>query len=107
MHCLFSGVSVVSKEVNRLTDTNISCIVTGISEPVNITWSGYQGDGHHTTDHGTLVSNSQISTLHVISVQSDHNYTCTVSSIQHPTSPVANREVYLDVFSKLPNCTFI
>ena len=96
-------MSVVSKEVKRLTDTTISCNVTGISEPVNITWSGYQGDGHHTADPGTLISNSQVSTLHVTSVQSDHTYTCTVSSIQHPTSPAASRDVHLDVFSELPN----
>ena len=104
---LFSGVSVVSKEVNRLTNATISCIVTGISEPVNITWSGYQGDEHHTADLGTLVSTSQTSTLHVASVQSDHTYTCTVTSVQHPISPAASRDVHLDVFSELPNCTFI
>ena len=100
LKCLFSGMSIVSKEVNRLTNTTISCIVTNISEPVNITWSGYQEDEHHTADPGALISNSQTSTLHVTSVQIDHTYTCTVSSIQHPTSPAASREVYLGVFSE-------
>ena len=100
---MFSGVSVVSKEVKRLTDTTISCIVTDISEPVNITWSGYHEDGQHTADPGTLVSNSQTSTLHLTSVQSGHTYTCTVSSVKHPISPSASREVHLDVFSELPN----
>ena len=100
--CLFSDVSVVSKEVKIITDSTISCIVTGISEPVIITWSGYKEDEHHTADPGSLISDSQSSTLHVTSVQIDHTYTCTVSSVQHPTSPAASREVHLDVFSKLP-----
>ena len=100
LKCLFSGMSIVSKEVNRLTNTTISCIVTNISEPVNITWSGYQEDDHHTADPGSLNSNSQTSTLHVTSVQMDHTYTCTVSSVQHPTSPAASREVHLGVFSE-------
>ena len=105
--CMYSGVSVVSKEVNRLTDTSVSCIVTGISEPVNITWSGYHEDEHHIADPGSLISDSQTSTLHVTSVQSDHTYTCTVSSVQHPTSPAVSREVYLAIFSELPNLYLI
>ena len=103
VYLIFLGVSVVSKEVNRLADTTISCIVTDISEPVNITWSGYHGDEQHTADPGTLNSNSQTSTLHVTSVQSDHTYTCTVSSVQNPISPVASRDVNINVFSELPN----
>ena len=101
--CPFSDVTVVNKEIRRLTDTTISCIVTDISEPVSITWSGYQGDGNHTADSGILVSYSQTSTLHVTNVQSDQTYTCKVSSVQHPTSPAATKDVHLDVFSELPN----
>ena len=100
-------MSVVSKEVKRLSDTTISCSLTGISEPVNITWSGYHEDEHHIAGPVTVTSNSQSSTLHVTSVQSDHTYTCTVSSVYDSDLPLISRDVYLDVFSEFLSCGVI
>ena len=98
---LFSAIEVISKEVKVGTETIISCKVTGLTQSVNIVWSGLPDDETgYTKSAGTLNSETQTATLTVASAQvtEDKTYTCTVSSIQNTASQPESKDVDLKVY---------
>ena len=98
---LFSAIEVISKEVKVGTETIISCKVTGLTQSVNIVWSGLPDDETgYTKSAGTLYSETQTATLTVASAQvtEDKTYTCTVSSIQNTASQPESKDVDLKVY---------
>ena len=97
-------MEVIGKEVFIGTETTISCKVTGLTQAVNIVWTGLPTDETgYTKSAGTFNTDTQIATLTVASAQvtEDKTYTCTVTSIQYGTSQSESKDVDLNVYGKL------
>ena len=96
-------MEVIGKEVFIGTETTISCKVTGLTQAVNIVWTGLpQGETGYTKSAGTFHTDTQTATLTVASAQvtEDKTYTCIVTSIQYPTSKLESKDVDLKVYGK-------
>ena len=89
-----------SKEVKKGTETTISCLVTEISALMSITWTGFIPGEDFVESSGTFSSGSQTGTLTVKAPQviTDKTYTCSVTSIERPSSDVGSLEVKLNVY---------
>ena len=102
---LFSAaIDVFDKEVQMGTETTISCKITEINKEMKISWSGISDGGSYVETSGYYddETNSQTGTLTVKSaaVTEDKIYTCTVSSVDNPTSEQKPLDVKLEVYSK-------
>ena len=78
-------------ENHVLTESVISCTITGISRQMKITWSGFEDNENiemFEPSSGTLESGKQTGTLKIAAeaVTRDRIYTCTVSSASFPAS---------------------
>ena len=100
---LLSDVQSVEKEVKKGSTTTISCVVTGITETVTVSWrtatapvSGSKFD----SIQGSHSGGTQTSTLTVDSteVTEDKAYTCRVTSGSYPASGHFENTVNLNVF---------
>ena len=100
---LLSDVQSVEKEVKKGSTTTISCVVTGITETVTVSWrtatapvSGSKFD----SVQGSHSDGTQTSTLTVDSteVTEDKAYTCRVTSGSLPDSGHFDNTVNLNVF---------
>ena len=81
--------------------TTLSCTVTGIQDPVTITWSGPTEFGDdYTQGIGQIVSGKQTTTLTVSGhmVTEDKTYTCTVTGTVAGYSVDQQEFVHLDVY---------
>jgi hypothetical protein len=94
------GVEKKNTEVKKNTEAKLACTITEITAAMKITWSNL-ADGH-VTDEFNAGTGSQTSTLTVKpgAVTADKTYTCTVSSVQNPTSEETKFEVELLVYGK-------
>ena len=91
------------KKVLILTASTISCTVKGMSAQMKIAWSGYdETDGDFVSSAGQFDSSNsqQIGTLSIAAsaVNTDKEYTCTVSSKNHPTSDTKSVIVNLHTY---------
>ena len=98
-----SAVEIGSKEVLIGTETMISCIITEITEQMNIEWSGFVKGDNFVPEAGTYNADtkSQTGTLIVKSPDVDKTYTCSVSSTTNKDSAVKNIDVHLNVYGKI------
>ena len=111
LHCqknltkfVISVVEVTNLEVQSGTASTLSCTVTGITEPVTITWSGFIADDNNNFVPETEFRfdlGKQIGKLTVSAerVTEDKTYTCTISG-ESESSPIQTELVYLDVYGK-------
>ncbi|XP_063691212.1 titin-like [Bolinopsis microptera] len=98
-----------STEVIKNTEAKISCTITDISAAMKITWSELITSGDTTpisvSDTFYPKNENQISIITVTSevATSDKVFTCTVSSLQNPTSDQTNFQVELKVYDVAVN----
>ena len=105
-HSKFPDVEPKSAEVKKNTEAKISCTIADISTAMQITWSELtSGDTTHISVSDTFYpeTENQISIITMTSevVISDKVFTCTVSSLQNPTSDQTNFKVELKVYGEL------
>ena len=92
--------------MNSGKDTKISCVITGITTDVIVTWlqKGTMIDltSTHTTSLTELENNSQTAKLMVqgSQVSSDTEYVCKVKSIEFLSSPSSDTTVHLNTYGK-------
>ena len=89
----------MSKEVKKGSDTTISCVITGITAKVTVSWrtsSGEVSGDNFTPDQGTYSNGQQTSTLIVKGTQvtTDTTYTCRVTSGSEHSDTTVNLNVY-------------
>lgn len=92
-------------ENHVLTESVISCTITGISKQMKITWSGFEGEEMFEPSIGTLESGKQTGTLKIAAeaVTRDSIFTCTVSSASFPaSSSTKSIQVRLLTFGNFP-----
>ena len=95
-----------SKEVKKGTETKLSCLITGITQTVTVTWTksgqSVSGNSNIVVVPGTVETNKQTSTLTIKSaeVQGDASYTCRVRSGEFSHSPAKDTVVLLNVYGK-------
>ena len=101
----FSDVQGVEKEVRKGSTTTISCVITGITETVTVSWrtatEPVSGNKFNSVQGGHS-GGTQTSTLTVNSteVTEDKAYTCRVTSGSFPESAYYDKTVNLNVFGK-------
>ena len=100
-----SDVQYVSKEVQMGSTTTISCVITGITETVTVSWrTGTEpvSGSKFNSVQGSHSDGTQTSTLTVDSteVTEDKSYTCRVTSGSLPDSGHFYNTVNLNVFGK-------
>ena len=105
---LCSDVQSIEKEVKKGSTTAISCVITGITESVNVVWRTATApvpEAKFTVVQGSHSGGTQTSTLTVDSteVTEDIAYTCRVTSGSLPDSGHFDNTVNLKVFGM---CTF-
>ena len=103
MNKIISEMVAGHKKVLLLTASTISCTVKGMSAQMKIAWSGYdETDGDFVSSAGQFDSSNsqQIGTLSIAAsaVNIDKEYTCTVSSANHPTSDTTSVIVNLHTY---------
>lgn len=88
-------------------NATISCVVTGISSDVTITFNNGSADlsseaGVYTVDSGSYTSgdSNKTATLTVLNIQDDATFTCQVSSPSHSSSPTGTETQSITVFGK-------
>ena len=109
---LSSGVAPKNAEVITGTETEIFCVITGLTTAVtSVTWllnsSPVNGDGYSST-LTTLTAGSQIGKLLVKSshVTEDKDYVCRVLSGRFSSSPPQDTAVKLSVYREDTVCYF-
>ena len=98
-----SDIQSVEKEVKQGSTTKISCVITGITETVTVSWrtaSEPVSGSKFTSVQGSHSDGTQTSTLTVDSteVTEDKAYTCRVTSGSLPDSGHFDNTVNLNVF---------
>ena len=105
MHNLFSAIDTGDQEIIAGNNATISCIVTGITEEMSISWSGFTEEAHFIPNPGTYNSttNSQTGTLKIgdNATSEDATYTCTVASKLNTESEDKSVEVKLNVYGNV------
>ena len=105
MHNLFSAIDTGDQEIIAGNNATISCTVTGISEEMSISWSGFTKEANFISDPGTYNSttNSQTGTLKIGDnvTAEDATYTCTVASKLNTESENKPVEVKLNVYGNI------
>ena len=90
-----------SAEVKSGTKTTISCVITGITSPINVKWLESSGGviemdaDNYTPNSGTLDNNRQTATLEVKGATEDKTFTCRVI---FPGSSSYDTDVQLNVY---------
>ena len=92
-------------EVRKGSTTTISCVITGITETVTVSWRTATepvSGSKITSLQGSHSGGTQTSTLTVDStdVTEDKTYTCRVTSGSFPDSNSFDHSVNLDVYGK-------
>ena len=100
---ILSEVESVGKEVRKGSTTAISCVITGITETVTVTWQTVTepvSESKFNSVQGSLSGGTQTSILTVDSteVTEDKAYTCRVTSGYYPDSGYFDNTVNLNVF---------
>ena len=98
-----SEIQSVEKEVKKGSETTISCVITGITETVTVSWrtaTDPVSGNKFTSVQGSHSGGTQTSTLTVDSteVTEDKAYTCRVTSGSLPESGHFDNTVNLNVF---------
>ena len=95
-------MEVTDLEVQVGTVSTLSCTVTGITDPVIITWSGFIANNNNDFVQETVFKSElgeQIGKLIVSAeaVTEDKSYNCTISD-ETETLPIQTESVNLDVY---------
>ena len=102
---LISEIESVDKEVKESSETTISCVITGITAAVTVSWrtsSGKVSGTNFTPTQGTYSNGEQTSTLTVKGAQviTDTAYTCRITSGSLPSSAHSDTTVNLNVYGR-------
>ena len=105
---IFTDVKVYSKEVAAGTSTTLTCVVSNLT-PAGITIKWLLKDEELTMNsnypvtivHEDISDGSQVSTLSIPNPTRSEIFTCQVSSVTYPDSPISATLVYLFVYGKL------
>ena len=87
------------------SNATISCVVTGISSDVDISFTNGSStlateSGVYTYDSGSFTSGdtNKTATLEIDSIQADSTFTCVVSSLDYPDSEMTYDEISVTVY---------
>ena len=102
-----------SKEVLKGTETEVACVITGITATATVSWRTSSGEvtgNDYVKEQGSHANGKQTSTLTVkgAKVTTDTAYTCRITSGSYADSAHSDTTVNLNVYGTLDhyNCCF-